>query len=37
MDGATDLDGNPRIDRITSKVDIGAFEYPYSGTTILIR
>ena len=35
--GATDLDGLPRVDRITGRVDLGAFEHHPRGCTILIR
>lgn len=37
MLNARDLDGRARIDGATGKVDIGAYEYVYPGTTILIR
>ena len=37
MTGATDLDGNPRIDRVTGRVDVGCYEYPFAGMSILIR
>lgn len=34
---AVDLDGNPRIDRISGQVDIGAYEYVPAGSVLLIR
>jgi len=37
MDGATDLEGNPRIDAITGRADMGCYEYVYRGTMILVR
>lgn len=37
MAGAVDLDGNLRVDGMTFKVDIGAYEYQYPGTVILVR
>ena len=35
MDGATDLNGNPRI--LNKKVDIGCFEVPETGMTLIVR
>lgn len=37
MDNATDLDGKPRLDRITRRVDMGAYEYIFSGTMVTFR
>ena len=37
MHDAVDLDGNPRIDRVHNQVDMGAYEFQYAGTTILVR
>lgn len=37
MAGALDLDGNRRLDGVTGLVDMGAYEYQYGGTTILVR
>lgn len=37
MDDAKDLAGRERIDPLSRKVDVGAYEYQYAGTTILIR
>lgn len=37
MDNATDLYGNPRLDKYNEKVDIGCHEYIYSGTALMIR
>ncbi len=37
MTGLKDLDGNPRLDKMSGIVDMGSYEYVYTGTTILIR
>lgn len=37
MNGAKDLDGKPRKDGVSGIVDIGAYEYHWQGTTIIIR
>lgn len=37
MTGATDLAGNRRVDSVFNQVDMGAYEYQYPGTTIMIR
>lgn len=37
MIGAKDLDGAPRIDRLSGKVDMGCYEYVYPGTILLVR
>ena len=37
MYGALDLDSNPRIDKVTGKVDMGCYERPVTGTAVLIR
>jgi predicted outer membrane repeat protein len=37
MAGALDLDGNPRVDGVYRTVDMGAYEYVYAGTYLLIR
>ncbi len=37
MTGAVDLDGSPRIDRVTGKVDMGAYERVVVGTMLLVR
>lgn len=37
MEGARDLDGKPRIDRISGVVDMGAFEYTGVGSVFLVR
>lgn len=37
MTDATDLAGNPRLDRIHQTVDIGAYEYHYQGSILLVR
>lgn len=31
------LEGNPRIDRLSGQVDMGAYEYTYAGTLILVQ
>ena len=36
-DGAVDLDGKRRVDAIYNQVDMGAYEYQYPATIILIR
>ena len=35
MDGATDLQGNPRI--LNKVVDIGCYEVPQTGLTLIVR
>ncbi len=37
MNTALDLDGNPRIDRMSGQVDMGCYETVVLGTTIMIR
>ncbi len=37
MLGSRDLDGNPRVDRATGLVDLGAYEFAYPGSLFLIR
>jgi len=37
MTGRWDLDGNPRLDKMSGIVDMGAYETVYAGTTIMIR
>lgn len=37
MAEAVDLAGNPRLDRVYNQVDIGAFEYQYAGSILMIR
>ncbi len=37
MIGAIDLDGKPRIDRLTGLVDMGCYEKAALGTTLIIR
>ena len=37
MEGGMDLDGNPRLDLSCHRVDIGCYEYAFSGTLITIR
>lgn len=37
MAGAEDLEGNPRIDRATGTVDMGCYEYMYTGALLLLR
>jgi hypothetical protein len=37
MIGTYDLDGNPRLDRVTRKVDMGAYEYVFPGTLVMLR
>ncbi len=37
MIGTIDLDGKPRIDRLTGQVDMGCYEKVALGTTIMIR
>lgn len=37
MVGATDLIGNPRLDKLTGTVDMGCYEYVYRGTVLLVR
>ncbi len=35
--GTLDLDGRPRVDRMTGRVDLGAYEYTYPGTLFHCR
>lgn len=37
MNGALDLDGKPRRDRMSNVVDIGAYEFTWPGVTIVVR
>jgi len=37
MNTALDLDGNPRKDRFSNVVDIGAYEFAWAGITIVVR
>lgn len=37
MDEAVDLDGHRRLDRFTRKVDLGAYEYVYSGSLFMLK
>lgn len=37
MDDAVDIAKNPRIDRVHNQVDMGAFEFQFGGTIILLR
>ncbi len=37
MVGAVDLDKNPRVDTMFRTVDMGAYEYKFPGTSIIIR
>lgn len=37
MADATDLDGNPRIDRLSQQVDMGAYEFIYRGTLLMVK
>lgn len=37
MDDAVDLDDNPRIDGIHNQADMGAYEYRFVGTIILVQ
>ncbi len=37
MAGALDLDGNPRIDKFSGNVDMGAYEFVYQGLLLTIR
>lgn len=36
MPGARDLAGQPRIDRVTGRVDMGCYEYAYAGSLLML-
>lgn len=37
MEGTTDLDGNPRLDRVNGLADLGCYEMPFQGLLLTIR
>lgn len=37
MAGAADLAGRLRLDRLTGRVDMGAYEYVFPGTMFSVR